>query len=202
MHINLILETEQRSASPVSPAAMVRILIGTAVVLLVLWLLSVYMAYRDLKAGVAGSENQWTQTEPKYIAAKQLRNDLALKTDKLKELQGWHTTRIEWASQLESIQRVIPSLIQLTELRVSQEILILSNSIPARVFELHLSGKTGSSRSEINVSDFQEALFKLPPFDSFVESVSIPQGAFRQDPANKSDRVFEIVSKYLPRSFK
>lgn len=201
MHINLILETEQRSASPVSMAAFFKITGGTIIAVTILWLLSVYAAYRNLQASVEHAANRWKTTEPKYIAAQQLRADLLQKSAKLKEIQNWRTTRIDWGFQMDSLQSITPSMIQLSELRISQDILVRSNNIPARVFELRLTGRTGAARSEINVSEFQTALFKQPPFDAFIETVSIPAGAFRQDPVNKTDRVFEIVCKYNPRSF-
>lgn len=201
MHINLILENEQRSASPVTFAMFIRIVAGTLIVLVLLGLFSVYFSYRELQNSVRYCDTEWVQTEPKFLAAQQLRQDLIARSAKLKEIQGWHTTRVEWGRQMDGVQALIPSLIQLTELKVSQDILMLSNNVPARVFELRLSGRTAAPRSEVNVSEFQTALFKVPPFDTFVESVNIPAGAFRQDPLNKTDRVFEIVCKYNPRSF-
>ena len=201
MHINLILETEQRSASPVSLTTLLRIAGGTVVAILILWLLSVYSSYRNLQSSVEQCDNQLKLTQPKFIAAQQIRTDLIQKSSKLKEIQSWRKTRIEWGDQLESLQAITPSMIQLTELHISQDILVRSNNIPSRVFEMRLAGKTSADRSEANVSEFQQALFKQPPFDSFVETVSIPAGAFRQDPLTKTDRVFEIVCKYNPRSF-
>lgn len=201
MHINLILDNEQRSASPVSLTMVVRLVVGTVITAVVLWILSLYVSYRELKNNTQYCSNEWAQTEPKHVAAKQLREDLIQKSAKLKEIQGWRSTRIEWGKQLENIRGIIPPMIQLTEMRLSQDILVTSNNIPARVFELRVSGRTGSARSQANVSRLQEALFKQPPFDSFVESATIPSGAFRQDPINKADRVFDIVCKYNPRSF-
>jgi hypothetical protein len=201
MHINLILETEQRSASPVSLAFMLKIAGGTIIVGLVLWLIAMYSSYRNLEESVKQATAQRILTEPKHAAAKQLRADLILKSAKLKEIQSWRTTRVNWGQQLESLQAITPAMIQLSEIRVSQDILVRSNNIPARVFELRLAGKTGAARSESNVSEFQQSLFRQPPFDSLVESVSIPAGAFRQDPLSKTDRVFEIVCKLNPRSF-
>jgi hypothetical protein len=201
MHINLILETEQRSASPVSFSTLLKISGGTGITILILWLFSGYFAYRDLQASVEQCENQWKLTQPKHIAAKLLRADLLQKASKLKEIQSWRTTRIDWGRQLESLQVVTPPMIQLTEIHINQDVLVLSNNVPARVFEMRLTGRTGAARSEVNVGEFQQVLFKHPPFDAFVETVSIPAGAFRQDPLNKTDRVFEIVCKYNPRSF-
>ena len=201
MHINLILETEQRSASPVTFKSLLKIAGGTVIVMLILWLVSVYSAYHELQANVKQAENEWMITEPKYIAAQQLRTELAQKNTKFKEIQSWKTTQIDWGYQLDRLQTITPSMIQLTELHISQDILVTSNNMPARVFTLRLAGKTNAERSEINVGEYQQALFKQPPFNDFVETVNIPAGAFRQDPMTKTDRVFEIVCKYNPRPF-
>ena len=201
MHINLILESEQRSASPVSLSTFLKIISGSIIAILILWLFSVYFAYRNLKSSVEQCDSQWKITQPKFIAAQQIRADLIQKSAKLKEIEGWRTTRINWGYQLESLQAVTPSSIQLTEVHISQDIFVRSNNIPARIFEMRLAGRTSAERSEVNVGEFQQTLFKQPPFDTFVDTVSIPAGAFRQDPLSKSDRIFEIVCKYNPRSF-
>lgn len=201
MHINLILETEQRSASPVSMTTLIRIVSAALVASLALWLVLVYTSYRNLQVSVKQCEEKWKAMEPTHKATKQLKADLAQKSAKLKELQGWRTARIAWGQQMESLQTITPPMIQLTELRVSHDILVRTNNLPSRVFEMRLAGRTGAARSEVNVSEFQQALFKQPPFNSLVEAVSIPAGAFRQDPINKTDRIFEIVCKYNPRSF-
>ena len=96
---------------------------------------------------------------------------------------------------------MIPPSVQLTEMHVTQELLLTSNNIPSRVFELRLIGRTGAVRSEENVSELQSVLAGQPPFDVLIETAGIPPGSFRQDPVSKSDRVFEIVCKYRPKLF-
>jgi hypothetical protein len=201
MRVNLMLESELRSASPVSFTMFVRMVAGTGVVLFILLLASLFTSYRALQNNVRYAGESWAQTEPKYIAALQLRSNLTLRAVTLKEIQGWRKTRIAWGGQLESLQTVIPPLVQLTELRVTQDLLVTTNNIAARVFELRLVGRTGALRSEANVSELREALASQPPFDTILESANIPAGSFRQDPVNKTDRVFEIVCKYLPKPF-
>ncbi|MFZ4779869.1 MAG: hypothetical protein ACOYM3_31300 [Terrimicrobiaceae bacterium] len=195
MHVNLMLESERRSASPVSLQMTIRIILGTLAAVFLMVLISVFSTHRALKNSVRYNEDEWVRTEPKYKAALQLRDDLARKTATLKEIQSWRESRIAWGRQLEYLQEVVPSAIQLTELRVTHDLLVMTNNVPARVFEMRLSGRTGALRSEADVSEFRQALSGQPPFDKFMEAVSIPPGAFRQDPATKSDRVFEITCK-------
>ena len=199
MHVNLLLAEEQRSSSPVSLGLVIRLAVITVLVLLVVWVFSFYAEYRTLQNQVHLMEEDWKRTEPKYKAAVQLRNELADRNVTLNEIQGWRDSRIAWGKQLESLLPAVPAVIQLTELRVSQMVLSLSNNVSARVFEMRITGKTEAPRSEVNVVQFLDA-FKLPPFSGVIESAILPPGAFRQDPVAKTDRIFEIICKYVPRA--
>lgn len=198
MHINLIYEDEQRSASPVSLTLVLRLLALVVVVLLAVWGVTFYSEYRSLQNDVRAAQDEWMRTEPKYREALALRGAMEGQEKILKEIQGWRDARIAWGAQLEYLQTAVPDVIQLTELRVSQTVLTLSNNISARVFEMRIVGKTAASRSEVNVVQFLE-VFKQPPFQTFVETAKLPPGAFRQDPVSKTDRIFEVVCNYLPR---
>ncbi len=201
MRVNLMLDTEMRSASPVSLTMVVRTLAGTLIVLFLLLVISLFTSYRALQNNVTYAGLAWKQTEPKYLAAVQLRSNLTHKVATLREIQGWHNTRVTWGGQLEVLESVIPPMVQLTEVLVTQDLLLMSNDIPARVFGLRIAGRTGAAGSEAGVSELRDALVSQPPFDKMIETASIPSGSFRQDPVNKSDRAFEIVCKYRPKLF-
>lgn len=199
MHINLIFEEEQRSSSPVSLGLVVRLAVIAFLVMVVVGISSFYAGHHRLQNQVRAVEDEWKKTEPKYTEAVKLRNALADRTATLNEIKGWRDSRIAWGTQLGNLQTVVPAVIQLTELRVSQTILSLTNDLSARAFEMKIAGRTGAARSEVNVVQFIEAL-KQPPFAGVIKSAELPPGAFRQDPASKTDRVFEIICKYVPRA--
>jgi Tfp pilus assembly protein PilN len=201
MRVNLMLDTEMRSASPVSLTMIIRTAAGTLIVLFLLLVLSLFTSFRALQNNVTYTGQAWKQTEPKYLAAVQLRSSLTQKIATLREIQGWRNTRITWGGQFETLETVIPPMVQLTEVIITQDLLLMSNNIPARVFELRLAGRTGAVGSEASVSEIREALVSQPPFDEMIETASIPPGSFRQDPVNRSDRAFEIVCKYRPKLF-
>lgn len=198
MHINLIYEDEQRGASSVSLWLLARVAMGALAFFVVFGIVMFTIGYRSLKQQVNTLDTEWIYTEPKYKAAIQVRNDLSDRRETLKALQGWRDARIAWGGQLEALAHIVPDVVQLIDLRVSHTVLVVANNIPARVFEVKISGRTDAVRSEVNVVQFLDG-FKLPPFDRFVESAVLPAGAFRQDPGVKSDRIFEIVCKYSPR---
>jgi hypothetical protein len=200
MHINLILETEQRSASLVQPHVLVRTLAGVVGALVFLAVFSFFSAYRNLSHEADRTIEEWRRTEPKYKAALQLRTDLSLRLDLHKEITGWRDTRLGWGEQLHALQTTVPPMIQLTDLQVSHDLFVMSNDVPARVYELRLSGRTSAAGSEVNVGEFAETLHRTP-LDGWIESAAIPPGRFRQDSQVKTDRVFEIVCKYKPRRF-
>jgi Tfp pilus assembly protein PilN len=195
MHINLIFEEEQRSASVVSPALGFKLFGMVVVVLGLVWGYSFASHYRIVETNFNATEEEWKQMEPRYKAARQLRRDLTDVEITLKELKMWRDSRVVWSAQLESLRSIVPAVVQLTDLRISQTILSISNNIPVRAYELRLSGKTASVRSKENVVQFLDG-FRQPEFLSHVESAALPPGAFRQDPASKNDRIFEIVCKY------
>jgi len=197
MHINLIYKDEQRSASPVSLWLMARVAMGSGLFLIIFWIFMFTMGYRSLMHQVAALDSEWKYTDPKYKAALQLRNELAIRSATLKALQGWRDARIAWGGQLDSLTGIVPEVIQLSEIHATHTV-VVSNNIPARVFEVKLSGHTSADRSEVNVLQFLDG-FKTKPFSQFVESAVLPSGAFRQDPVVKSDRIFEIDCKYFPR---
>lgn len=198
MHVNLLLDEERRSSSPVSLGLIIRLTVITVLVLLIVGAFSFYAEYRTLQNQVASTTDEWKRTESKYTAAVQLRNELADRNVTLNEIKGWRDSRIAWGKQLESLLPAVPAVIQLTELRVNQMVLSISNNVSARVYEMRITGKTAAPRSEVNVVQFLEA-FKQPPFAGVVDSAILPPGAFRQDPVAKTDRIFEVICKYVPR---
>jgi Tfp pilus assembly protein PilN len=178
----------------------IKTVIGTFVALLAMAGAFIYLSHKALDRNVKYAQDEWKETEPKYKAALQLRADLARKEAVLKQIAGWRESRVAWGKQLEYLQQAVPPSIQLTEMQITHDALLLSNT-PSRVFSLRLAGRTSAIHSEANVSDLQDALSRRPPFDQFVDSAVIPPGSFRQDSNVKSDRIFEIVCKYKARPF-
>lgn len=197
MQINLIYEEEQRSATEVSPWLIVKLILAIILVLGIVEAVSFTTQYHTLQGDVKAATEEWQRTEPKYKIALQVRADLGADEAILKELQLWQKSRIEWGEQMGALRPIVPSVIQLTELHVMRNVGPLSNKVQA-VFEMKLAGRTSSDRSEANLVQFLDG-FNQPVFAEYVGSAILPPGAFRQDPENKADRMFDIVCKYNPR---
>jgi Tfp pilus assembly protein PilN len=205
LRINLILDSERRSASPIQPQTLVRMGIVVLALIPVLIGLALFTGHRRFRMELDRTRTEWTQAKPRYEEALRIKQDLARQQSLMKEISGYRATRIAWSEQLEGLRDVVPQVVQLTELHVSQQ-LLQSNGVPARAFELRLTGRAAGQQAEVSVRFLRDALAAREPFTPAVDtnSVSVPPGAFRQDPArgaSKLDRVFEIVARYQPRRF-
>jgi Tfp pilus assembly protein PilN len=202
MHINLILDAEKRSASPIPLALVLRLAVAVGVLLILLVVFLFFNSYRTAARELQWAQADWKQNEPRHQAAIGQRTDLAFQKTVLEEIQGWPPSRLAWGKHLLALQQVVPDSIQLTELRISQSVVSVSNTVPVRAIELRLAGKTGEA-SGANVSLLRQLLTNTPAFTGLVDEASIPVGAFRQDPdtaAGRNSRVFEIVCRLRPRA--
>jgi hypothetical protein len=166
-------------------------------------MLSLLLKFRTARQELNAISEKWTRVEPRYKAALALRQTLTTNVAVLAEIEGWRGARIEWHQQLRALQSVVPSQVQLTELRVEDVLQTVSNKT-LRVFRMQVRGKTGGSNAEENVSGLRALLSKHPAVGPAVEAVEIPPGSFEQDPspsATRYDRVFTIVCRYAPKGF-
>lgn len=201
MHINLILESEARSASVIPLKLLVRLVLGAVFALMLLGVFSLYTSYTSAQQEFLRAQDEWKKTMPRYEAAIERRTELSRKNGVLKEIAGWRASRIEWHRQLDGLRDVVPATVQLTELRVSQMVLSGSDNVAARAFEMRLAGRSPAVAAEESVSQLRQSLLTAPVFTGRVEAVNLPPGAFRQAPAGRSDRIFELVCKYGQRRF-
>jgi hypothetical protein len=166
-------------------------------------LFSFFSGYRTLQRQIRWAQDDLKKLEPQHQAAIQTRNDLAAKRSVLEEIQGWQKSRMAWSAQLAALQQITPAAIQLTELRVAQSMVVVSNYVAARAFDLRLAGKTSES-SGASVSALQQSLTAQPPLTGLVDTAVIPPGSFRRDPTldvSSSGRIFEIVCRYRLLTF-
>jgi Tfp pilus assembly protein PilN len=205
LRVNLILESEQRSASFIQPRTALRIGGGVLTAIPVVAVGVFLLSYRAQRLELQNMQAEWRRLEPRFAASLKLKEELALQTEIRNELEACRRTRIAWADHLGALRDAVPASVQLTEMRVTHQMIVTTGGVPARVYEINLAGKTGGTHPESNVREFQNALATGPAFESMVESVQVPPNSFKQDPdrkATRNDRVFELVCKYRLRSFR
>jgi hypothetical protein len=199
LRADLILATEQRSASLINPKSIGRIATIIVPLIVVLLIASVVMNTMNLGRRVRDAETQWLATEPKKEKAQKLSLQAKQNRTMLGEIEGWHEARVEWNAQLAAIQEDVSPQIQMNNLRISQVLKLVDDKIPSRIFTLDIAGKAVSAGAEHAVEAFQRRLLTAPVFSGRVQTVEISR--FGADPANKNDRVFQLGCTYAPRQF-
>ncbi len=203
LRVDLILPTEQRSASVINVKSLTRIsmivvpvVVGLVIALAVMNIMRSRSDLRDL-------ESQWKDAEPKKKAAAALRAELAVNQDLERRVTGWTRSRFNWHEQLRGIQKEIPEglRIQLAALSISSSLIVVGNT-PARGASLTLRGLAFGENTEANVKTLKDSLLKSPVLSGAVGSVDITLFAANTSAgANKLDRIFQIDVYYNARKF-
>ncbi|MEI7436397.1 MAG: hypothetical protein WCL16_06285 [bacterium] len=205
LHVDLMLPDERRDVTPMRPKALLQILLGTLILFALLGAVKALHGYNLLTIERKDAKERWAKMELRQKTAARMGKDLAACREIYGELQGWQGTRLpvtEWMARLAAL---CPSTIQLNTLHLTGVTALGGpRKSPCRQFELRLTGRTDGTQADQNVCSLQAIFTNQPPFSNAVESVTVPEGAFRQDPdaaATKDDRVFELVIRCTPRVF-
>ena len=202
LRVDLILRTEQRSGNVVSVRNLARVapVIGPLIIASIG--LVVALEAMNLRSQVGMAELLWQEAEPKKVKALKLRARAEENEAILYELRGWRAARLNWGTQLRSIQEVIRPETQLEGLLFSQTIQLSGDGkekVPARVFTVLLSGRAAAVSAENDVQALTTQLKTGAAFTGVVESVTVPK--FDADPQNKAYRIFQMECRFKPRMF-
>jgi len=197
LRVDLILETEKRSASVVNAKGLVRI-VSIVVPLIVLVIIGlVILGMVSLKNELKNRETEMAIAGPKRDAAIKFRAELGKNIQALEELEGWRKSRINWCEQLVNIRSVIPAKIQLTSLRIMHGI-----EPPARLYSIAMRGKAFDEHAKANVEMLGD-IKKNAAFSSLLKDSKVASYKRNNDPGVKNgEMLFEIEASYQPRTFK
>jgi len=204
LRVDLILPTEQRSASVVSAKSLVRIAMIVVPLILAVIIASVVMSMMRYRSDLIELERQWKEAEPKKEAAANLRKELAATQDLEKKLMGWKGSRVDWHRQLRGIQKEIPAeaRIQLNRLTVNSVLSLEGGKIPVRSDSATLMGTAFGENARVNVENLKQALLKSSTLTGYVNQVEVIRfDQSRDEKASKLDRTFRIDMMYKPRKF-
>lgn len=199
VRVDLILKSEQRSASPLSLRSISRLASIFVPAALILGGVLSGVNLFTLQNRVRMAENAWEDVEPRRKAALDLREVADRNEGVLHELHAWRSAQIEWSDHLLSLQKAIRPQIQLTLLRVTQNLQITDDNVPARVFSAHIDGVAAGNSAERDVDDLQRMLTTVEPFRETAMEVTVPK--FAADPTRKQDRVFHVQILFKPQVF-
>lgn len=202
LRVDLILQTEQRSASVISVKSILRISIIIVPVILLLVFASSFLSNSKLVRDLHKLEVEWRSVEPQRADALRLLDAFKVNSDIKKELDGFKNSNISWNKQLTGLMREAPREIQIQKLRITHT-LQLVDDIPARTFVLTLNGKAVGPKAADNVQLLLDRINRSESFELAVENAIIPEGSFTAvstgTTVHEYDRNFQIDCKYKPR---
>lgn len=204
LRVDLILESEQRSASVVNLKSILRIASICVPVILVVFILSAVVKMMALKSEFNMLEGQMENAVAKQEAAAKLREELATNLNVLNELEGWRNSHIDWHKQLLGLQKEVPKEIQLSALKLSQTLDLIESGVAARVFTMVLEGNAVGEDAEYNVYRLKRRLENTQLFSSIIEEDGVKVAKYASNPekgAHKTDRIFRIECLYQDRKF-
>jgi hypothetical protein len=200
LRVDLILETEKRSASVINAKSVLRISYIILPVILFLIIGGFVLSVWQLNSNLKTLEDGLAIDGPKKDKALKLRAEFQENLVILEEVKGWQKSHLSFYEQLVGVQKEVPEKIQLQNLTINHTV-ILTNNAPARVFTLSLSGKAFGDGAQSYVTQLENRLQKGPAFTNAMESAKVV--LFKQPDnaadGNKSDRLFQIECAYKPR---
>ncbi|OGV68424.1 MAG: hypothetical protein A2283_19390 [Lentisphaerae bacterium RIFOXYA12_FULL_48_11] len=201
LRVDLILETEQRSASVVNLKGIVRIISIVVPVILIVCIALVASTMMRINSELKNREGEMAIAGPKKDAAIKYREELGKNKQTLEELEGWCLSRIDWANQLAKIQTFIPTEIQLTSLKLMHSIETIDGT-PARTVNMAMKGKALGSQANANVEMLGD-IEKNTAFTNVMKEAKVADYRKNEDPsANEGEMLFVIEAIYQPKKFK
>ncbi|NQT92126.1 MAG: hypothetical protein HQ559_05140 [Lentisphaerae bacterium] len=204
LHVDLILDTEQRSASVFSLKSLARLGTIGGPILAVLLIAGAVFSFLRLKGEVDDLEDRWKLAEPRKLASLRYRQQLSANKKILDELEGWQAAQLAWHRQLIAVQREIPDTVQLHRMSVNQTLQFLNKRTPARSFVMVLEGRAIGETAETDIQDLKRRMGRAEPFVDTVKEDGVHVPVYGSDPtpgANKADRIFKIQCLYIDKLF-
>lgn len=199
LRVDLILESERRSASPVSIKAVVKIVGGLVITLVVGGVLLYVLGAQSAKRQLSGIEQEWNQTSKTEARIRQDQKDLAWLSDVQAEIEGWKKARMLWHQHLADFQALVPPNIQITSFIVDEQ-MPMSGNTSYRSFTLNLLGRAEGENPRATVDSFLTSLRRGAGFSNLVEKAEVLK--IDTVPLDKTNhRVFTIRVNYKARSF-
>ncbi|MEI6971442.1 MAG: hypothetical protein WCL44_07965 [bacterium] len=203
LRVDIILESERRSASPVSLKAAAKIIGGLVLTLLVAGVLIYIINAQSAKRRRADIEQDWERTSKIEARIRGDQKDLDWLNDVHAEIEGWKQARMLWHQHLADFQALVPPNIQITSFQVDEQIPTTGTGArltSMRAFTLNLQGRAEGDNPRGAVDGFLTALRQGAGFSNLVEEAKVLK--IDTNPLDKTNhRIFTILVKYKARSF-
>lgn len=210
LHLNLLKDEERVSPLPVrlrllGPLLGVTVLLGC----LLGWALLGYRAHM-LAENLQSLEQSALSLKPSHTTILDIRAKLKETHAALGQLGLYERSCLRFGDALTRLPAAVPPEIQFTEIRLALPQPPLTDPKkpalgPTNTLErvsLRIAGRTTGEGATRSVDAFLAAL-RAPAYTNLFQSVQVPKGGFRQDPAAQQRQVllFEVACDCLPRRF-
>ena len=156
--VDLILESEQRSGSLLSPKSLMRIVCTMLPVVILCFVAVEVMQAWSLKSEVDRIEAEWDRMRPEQREASMVRSNLTVSTEVVAEMTAWRNSRLAWETQLLSLQTLVPEDVQLTLIRSDQRIRLENKILPVRDFTVIIKGRAVGFSAKENVEALEQSV--------------------------------------------
>ena len=200
LRVDLILESEQRSASLFNLKSSIRFVTILIPSIIILLFLVSFAGYLSLKGQVKALETENEIKQPKVTRADTLSGEVAKNESMRKELSGLRNSAIDWHVQFVELMKLVPTEMYFDSIRAAQTYQT-ENKMAARKFSLTIAGKSKGAHSEDNVLLLKRALTISDFFNRYMPPPEVPIFNADESPgAEKTDRIFRIECSYKPRT--
>lgn len=206
-YVDLLVDDERRSASPISLGMVLRMGALLALALLVAAIMLLSFASRDVENRVLQAKLAWDKLKPQHeelLGLRAARNELRAT---FRQMEACQKSRLELGPELRQLQLGVPESIQLASLRINQFVGNQKTGAGAtRSYEMRLSGKVAGDNPKQNVDNLIQYL-SVAANTGQVALVVVPNNGFRKENIRvsagetRTDWFFDLVCGYRPRSF-
>jgi hypothetical protein len=201
LRVDLILESEQRSASIFNLKSTIRFVTILIPSIIILLFLVSFAGYLSLKGQVKALETENEIKQPKVTRADALSVEVAKNESMRHELSGLRNSAIDWHVQLVELMKLVPAEMYFDSIRAAQAYQKTESNMAARKFSLTIAGKSKGAHSEDNVLLLKRALTISDFFNRYMPPPEVPVFNADESPgAEKTDRIFRIECSYKPRT--
>ena len=172
LQVNLIFDTETRSANILNAKSLTRmgIIVVPALLLTLAGIASIQTMV--VKSGITSKENQWAAMEPNRKRLEQLNTDITQMKLMVNHLEHFNTASLDWNAVMNSVRDNVKENVQLSEMKI-YPIEITTGNKKSPGFRLELTGDAFGPQANPNTLDLRAKLTSSGELKDIIQSANI-----------------------------
>lgn len=198
LQVNLILDSERRSGSSISPKFIIRTSLIVLGGLVVMGVFSLMLGARAARQNLAFIESEKEGMDTVYNSVIKTRGELKKLKTLAGFLEGWQTNRLNMCMFLRSLQLCVPESIQLTRLTLRKN-LDFNDNAPHWSGNIYVRGRVTGRSADADVRALHLRLRGKPPFVVLLDQVQVKRFAAEESDTAGEVRIFDIEGNIIRR---